>query len=90
MSQVLEWRELLESAHKQLQDAMTDLITNKNYSEAERRLHAVGPANARSDRRHGWERHQVRLMDMTCRPRLSGQSPSTRFRGVSRLPRYFR
>ena len=41
MSQVLEWRERLESAHKQLQDAMTDLITNKNYSEAERRLHAV-------------------------------------------------
>ena len=41
MSQVLEWRELLEGAHKQLQDAMTDLITNKNYSEAERRLHAV-------------------------------------------------
>ena len=24
-----------------LQDAMTDLITNKNYSETERRLHAV-------------------------------------------------
>ena len=41
MSQVLEWRDRLESAHKQLQDAMTDLITNKNYSEAERRLHAV-------------------------------------------------
>jgi hypothetical protein len=41
MSQVLEWRERLESAHKLLQDAMTDLITNKNYSEAERRLHAV-------------------------------------------------
>jgi len=41
MSQVLEWRERLESAHKQLQDAMTDLITNKNYSEAERQLHAV-------------------------------------------------
>jgi len=41
MSQVLEWRELLESAHKQLQDAMTNLITDKNYSEAERRLHAV-------------------------------------------------
>ena len=41
MSQVLEWRGLLESAHKQLQDAMTNLITNKNYSEAERRLHAV-------------------------------------------------
>ena len=41
MSQVLEWRELLESAHKQLQDAMTNLITNKNYSEAECRLHAV-------------------------------------------------
>ena len=41
MSQVLEWRELLERAHKQLQDAMTNLITNKDYSEAERRLHAV-------------------------------------------------
>ena len=41
LSQVLEWRERLESAHKQLQDAMTDLITNKNYSEAERRLHAI-------------------------------------------------
>ena len=41
MSQVLEWRERLENAHKLLQDAMTDLITNKNYSEAERRLHAV-------------------------------------------------
>jgi hypothetical protein len=41
MSQVLEWRDRLESAHKQLQDAMTDLITNKNYSEAERRFHAV-------------------------------------------------
>jgi hypothetical protein len=41
MSQVLEWRERLESAHKHLQDAITDLITNKNYSEAERRLHAV-------------------------------------------------
>ena len=38
---MLEWRELLESAHKQLQDAMTNLITNKDYSEAERRLHAV-------------------------------------------------
>jgi hypothetical protein len=31
----------LESAHKQLQDAMTELIANKNYPEAERRLHAV-------------------------------------------------
>ena len=38
MSQVLEWRERLESAHKH---AMTELITNKNYPEAERRLHAV-------------------------------------------------
>ena len=41
MSQMLEWRERLESAHKQLQDAMTELITNKNYPEAERRLHYV-------------------------------------------------
>jgi hypothetical protein len=41
MSQVLEWRERLESAHKQLQDAMTELITNKNYPKAEPRLRAV-------------------------------------------------
>ena len=41
MSHVLEWRERLEIAHKQLQEAMTELITNKNYSEAERRLHYV-------------------------------------------------
>ena len=37
----LECRERLESAHKQMQEAMTELITNKNYSEAERLLHAV-------------------------------------------------
>jgi hypothetical protein len=41
MSELLEWRERLESAHKQMQDAMAELITNKNYSEAERLLHAV-------------------------------------------------
>ena len=41
MSEVLEWRERLESAHKQMQDAMTELITNKNYPEAELRLHRV-------------------------------------------------
>jgi len=41
MSEMLEWRERLEGAHKQMQDAMTELITNKNYLEAERRLHAV-------------------------------------------------
>jgi hypothetical protein len=28
-------------AHKQMQEAMTELITNKNYSEAERLLHVV-------------------------------------------------
>ncbi|MFZ2075621.1 MAG: hypothetical protein WAV38_03010 [Xanthobacteraceae bacterium] len=37
----LEWRERLERAHKQMQEAMTELITNKNYSEAERLLHFV-------------------------------------------------
>jgi hypothetical protein len=37
---MLEWRERLEGAHKQMQDAMTELITNKNYSEAEQLLHA--------------------------------------------------
>jgi hypothetical protein len=41
VSEMLKWRERLESAHKQLLHAMTELITNKNYSEAERRLHAV-------------------------------------------------
>ena len=41
MSHVLEWRERLEIAHKQLQEAMTEFITNNNYSEAERRLHYV-------------------------------------------------
>ncbi len=38
MSDLLEGRERLESAHKQLQAAMTQLITKKNYSEAERLL----------------------------------------------------
>jgi hypothetical protein len=37
----LEWRERLERAHKQMQEAMTELITNKNYSEAECLLHFV-------------------------------------------------
>jgi hypothetical protein len=41
MSDMLERRERLESAHKQLLDAMTELITNKNYSEAERLLLVV-------------------------------------------------
>jgi hypothetical protein len=36
MSDQLEWRERLESAHKQMQDAMTEMITKKDYSEAER------------------------------------------------------
>jgi hypothetical protein len=35
MSELLECRERLESAHKQMQ------VTNKNYSEAERLLHVV-------------------------------------------------
>jgi hypothetical protein len=38
MSDLLGSRERLESAHKQLQDAITQLITKKNYSEAERLL----------------------------------------------------
>ena len=41
MSEPVEWRQRLESAHKQMQEAMTELITNKNYSEAERLLHVV-------------------------------------------------
>jgi hypothetical protein len=30
MSDLLEWRVRLENTHKQLLDAMTELITNKN------------------------------------------------------------
>jgi hypothetical protein len=41
MSDQLEWRERLESAHKQMQDAMTEMITKKDYSEAERLLHVA-------------------------------------------------
>jgi hypothetical protein len=41
MSDRLEWRQRLEATHKQLLDGMTELITNKNYSEAERILHVV-------------------------------------------------
>jgi len=41
MADPLEWRQRLESTHKQLLDAMTELITNKNYSEAERILYVV-------------------------------------------------
>jgi hypothetical protein len=41
MSELLECRERLESAHKQMQEAMTELITNKHYSEAERLLQVV-------------------------------------------------
>ena len=41
MSELLEWRERLESAHKQMQDAMTELIAKKDYSAAERLLHVV-------------------------------------------------
>jgi uncharacterized protein YigA (DUF484 family) len=41
MSDQLEWRERLEGARKQMQEAMTELITNKNYSEVERLLHVA-------------------------------------------------
>ena len=41
MSDQLEWRERLEGAHKRMQEAMTELITNKNYSEVERLLHVA-------------------------------------------------
>ena len=34
-------RERTRLTHKQMQDAMTELITNKNYSEAERLLHVA-------------------------------------------------
>ena len=30
MSEMLEWRERLENAHKEMHEAMTELITNKN------------------------------------------------------------
>ncbi len=73
MSEPLEWRGRSESAHKQMQDAMTELITNKNYSEAERRLHYDRSTYAGSDRRYGRESHQIRFIDLICRPILCGQ-----------------
>jgi hypothetical protein len=50
MADLLEWRQRLESTHKQLLDAMTELITNKNYSEAERILYVVDTRAARTRR----------------------------------------
>jgi hypothetical protein len=41
MPDELEWRERLERAHKQMREAMTELITNKNYLEVEHLLHVV-------------------------------------------------
>jgi hypothetical protein len=41
MSDVLEWREHLATAHRQMQEAMTELITQKNYAAAEHILRAV-------------------------------------------------
>jgi hypothetical protein len=41
MSKGLAWREGLETAHRQMQEAMTELITKKNYAEAEHILRAV-------------------------------------------------
>jgi hypothetical protein len=64
MSELLKWRERLESAHKQMQEAMTELITNKNYSEAERLLHVIDKRMLESDRGYGRDRHQIRFMDM--------------------------
>jgi hypothetical protein len=59
MSQLLEWRERLNGAHNQLHEAMTELITNKNYSKARNRR----------------ERHQIRLMEMICRSFVQRASP---------------
>ena len=75
MSEMLEWRERLENAHKEMHEAMTELITNKNYSETERRLHYVD---------HTWA---ARLSDPVCGPDLSitAHSPSTRRRCFSRI-----
>ena len=53
MSDQLEWRERLEGAHKQMQVAMTELITNKNYSEVERLLHVVDKLISGSDPGYG-------------------------------------
>ena len=41
MSDQLEWRERLEGARKQTQAAMTELVTNKNYSEVERLMNVA-------------------------------------------------
>jgi hypothetical protein len=39
VSDQLGWRKRLEGAHKQMQEAMTELITHKNNSEVKRLLH---------------------------------------------------
>jgi hypothetical protein len=63
MSDHLEWRERLENAHKQMHEAMTELITNKNYSEAERRLHYVDQLMIDLI---GRDRRPIRFMGMIC------------------------
>jgi len=46
---------------------MTELITNKNYSEAERLLHIVDKRMLDLIGGYGRDRHQIRFMDIICR-----------------------
>jgi hypothetical protein len=80
MSDQLEWRERLESAHKQMQDAMTEMITKKDYSKTERLLHVADKlmvdliedmGGASSDPVYGRD---------SSFPIFHGHSPSTRRR----------
>ena len=60
MSDQLEWRERLEGAHKQMQDAMPEMITKKDYSEAQRLLHARKNSLTAYQGR-AWEYHPLQI-----------------------------
>jgi hypothetical protein len=70
MSDLLEWRQRLEATHKQLLDGMTELITNKNYSEAERTLHVVDRLMLDLIGGYGGHRRQIQFMDVIYRRSL--------------------
>jgi hypothetical protein len=63
MSELLECRGRLESAHKEMQEAMTELITNKNYSEVDA-IARCRQAHGGSDRGYGRDRRPIRFMDV--------------------------
>jgi hypothetical protein len=63
MSDQLEWRERLESAHKQMQEAMTELNNQKELSGSRAPIAVRRPAYARSDRRDGRQCRQIEFVE---------------------------